>query len=147
MLRVYNCIEPKIPNLVEPHRRFVLEGMAYEVKQKRLKQRYLFLFNDLLLVTDRKQKKDKKSSAPSAAISAKLVTNISLASANLDPTNDLKGWKFPPEAQEMLPSAFILHATKSSYLFFAPTPQKKADWITSIGKSIQFASARKSQPS
>ncbi|KAJ5075355.1 faciogenital dysplasia protein [Anaeramoeba ignava] len=41
-------------NLVEPHRRFILEGPVIErdpQKQKRKTPLYLFLFNDLLLVT------------------------------------------------------------------------------------------------
>lgn len=143
VLRVYNAVEPRITNLVEPHRRFVMEGMVYEVKKKRLKQRYIFLFNDILLLTDRKIKKDKKGvvSAP-GSFSSRLVANIPLGNANLDTSNELKGWKFPAEATEMLPNAFILHASKSSYLFFAPTSQKKGEWTSSLSKSIQFAAAR-----
>eukprot|EP00824_Muranothrix_gubernata_P019025 TRINITY_DN38545_c0_g1_i1.p1 TRINITY_DN38545_c0_g1~~TRINITY_DN38545_c0_g1_i1.p1 ORF type:complete len:557 (-),score=134.50 TRINITY_DN38545_c0_g1_i1:67-1710(-) len=40
-------------NLVEPHRHYVREGIVTHVKRLNIKERYLFLFNDILIVSIR----------------------------------------------------------------------------------------------
>ena len=58
--RVWDILDPQPPDLLEPHRRYRQEGEVffYEAKRK-LRPRYLFLFNDVLLVTSKDNDKDK----------------------------------------------------------------------------------------
>lgn len=57
---MWDILDPQPPDLLEPHRRYRQEGevLFYEAKRK-LRPRYLFLFNDVLLVTSKDNDKDK----------------------------------------------------------------------------------------
>lgn len=51
LVKVYNKLEPILKDLVEPHRRKIREGPLVLLKKGKRKERYCFLFNDLMLIT------------------------------------------------------------------------------------------------
>jgi hypothetical protein len=55
LLKIYNLLEPRVTDLIQPHRKKIKEGEVLLCKSpkdgKQLKPRYLYLFNDILLVT------------------------------------------------------------------------------------------------
>lgn len=47
-----------VSNIAEPHRRYVYDGeVVYELNQRNLKERLLFLFNDIIILAKPKRKK------------------------------------------------------------------------------------------
>lgn len=58
LLKVYKRLSPKPPDLLEPHRKILAEGDIFHIKsKKKTSRRYLFLFNDVLLITRSEEKK------------------------------------------------------------------------------------------
>ena len=57
--RVWDILDPQPPDLLEPHRRYRMEGELLFYEKKKLRPRYVFLFNDIVLVTEKKDSGEK----------------------------------------------------------------------------------------
>jgi len=126
VLRAQQSIEPKLPDLISATRRLWYEGPIQEwSKNRKLKERYLFLFNDLLLVTQ--QKSGEKY---------RLRTKIILASCTVDESRDFSPTMFTAEARALIPGAFRLCTKQGNRLYFASSESEREKWLQWLREAI-----------
>eukprot|EP01102_Stenamoeba_stenopodia_P003890 TRINITY_DN1400_c0_g1_i2.p1 TRINITY_DN1400_c0_g1~~TRINITY_DN1400_c0_g1_i2.p1 ORF type:complete len:388 (-),score=118.95 TRINITY_DN1400_c0_g1_i2:201-1364(-) len=120
VLRIYQMLTPKPDELVVSGRRFVKEGdvQVWSVKERMKKNRHLFLFNDVLLIT---KKEGKKKYWLKVYISLKSELKIQDVQ---DSSND------KPDVE------FRIYAPKKTFILFGFNPSHKQEWIGAIQQQI-----------
>jgi len=120
ILRVYQMLDPKPAELVVPGRKFIREGpvLIFNPKQKRKKQRYFFLFNDVLLLT--KKEGERKYW---------LKIYISLKSG-LKVVDVLDSQNEPPDVE------FRIYSPKKAIICFGHSRKGKEEWLAAINGCI-----------
>jgi len=130
--RVYNMLNPKPKELLQRagERTFVNEGEVgiFNNKERRTKRRYLFLFNDVLLVTKKEGKR-----------SFWLKVYISLRSPNVK-IEDV------PDSATKYKVEFRLYAPKKTIILFTQTEEQKLRWLKEIGQCIENQNAGDNVP-
>jgi hypothetical protein len=115
---IYEMLHPKPEDLINPERFFVREGELYvwDEKTKQRKKRHFFLFNDVLLLT-------KKEG--SRKFWLRIYVSLRSPYVNIDDGGD-----------SPYNSEFRLNCRARSFLFFAPTPDVKEQWVRDMRQSI-----------
>jgi len=123
-------LEPKPPELLTPGRKFLKEGLVhhYNPKHKKKKPRYIFLFNDCLLLT--KKEGEKKHW---------LRFFVSLKSG-LKVEDVLDSIHNPPDVE------FRIYAPRKTIILFASSAKNKQDWLDAIRGCIGEIEARRNAP-
>lgn len=126
VLRIFQMLTPKPDDLVKQGRKFVKEGdcQVWSVKERMKKNRHLFLFNDVLLIT---KKEGKKKFWLKVYIS--LRSGLKIQDVN-DSTNDR------PDVE------FRIYAPKKTFILFGFNPAHKYEWINAIQAQIDGIEGR-----
>jgi len=114
--QIYQSLTPKPQDMLSNDRFFVREGnlQYYDNKKNKLKKRYFFLFNDIMLAT--KKEMNKKYW---------LRIHITLKSPNVSIEN-----------VENNPFQFKLHCKARTFTFQTDSPELKDSWLEDILASI-----------
>ncbi|KAH3760012.1 Fgd6 protein [Pelomyxa schiedti] len=107
-------------NLIEPHRKFLREGLLQKVCRKANKPRTFFLFNDLLLY----------GSFTSGGFLLHRVVPLDTAQVS-----DVAEAKFP--------NAFSISSANKSFIVICSSPEEKQQWVTDINDSITQIKTRR----
>lgn len=118
VIDIHHKLLPKLPDLVEPHRRFIKEGPIIFAKSRtaRHKKRYVFLFNDLMLVTKYLKMENKYW----------LRYHITLANTKVKDLNSIGDDHH----------GFVLHTPSTSLLIFLSNKQEKDAWKNIINDCL-----------
>jgi len=116
VLQIYQKLTPKPQDMISSDRFFVREGYLHywDNKKDKLKKRYFFLFNDILLAT--KKEINKKYW---------LRIHITLRSPNVS-----------VEDMETNPFQFKLHCKLRTFTFQTDSPELKEAWLEDILGSV-----------
>eukprot|EP01121_Diplochlamys_sp_Union-15-3_P011194 TRINITY_DN3214_c0_g1_i1.p1 TRINITY_DN3214_c0_g1~~TRINITY_DN3214_c0_g1_i1.p1 ORF type:complete len:197 (-),score=33.17 TRINITY_DN3214_c0_g1_i1:471-1061(-) len=117
---IYESLTPRPKNFLIPTRFFVREGpiLLWNDKEKRKKKRYLFLFNDTLLITK-----------PEGKRKYWLRVLIALSSGTTQAQDtDYVGGDYPE---------FRLHCRTRAFAFFTVSLTEKQIWIQDINAAIK----------
>jgi len=121
--RVYDMLTPKPKELLANagNRRFINEGEVgvFNHKERRTKRRYLYLFNDVLLVTKKEGKRTYW-----------LKIYISLRSSSIR-VEDV------PDSATRHKVEFRIYAPKKTIILFTQTEEQKLRWIKEIRTCIE----------
>eukprot|EP01098_Paradermamoeba_levis_P004516 TRINITY_DN1931_c0_g1_i1.p1 TRINITY_DN1931_c0_g1~~TRINITY_DN1931_c0_g1_i1.p1 ORF type:complete len:185 (-),score=53.69 TRINITY_DN1931_c0_g1_i1:294-848(-) len=110
--------------LVEPHRKFIKQGPLMKVCRKAIKQRWVFLFNDLLVYcTDN----------PFGGYLHHLSIKLFKTKIEDVPDQESKGWF----------NAFKVISAQKSFVVLATSPEEKKNWMTAIQTAISDLKNRK----
>jgi len=120
--RVYNMLTPKPKELLREaqHRKYLREGDigVWNAKERRLKQRYFFLFNDVLLLCKREGRNSYW-----LKVFVSLRTSLRIEDV--------------PDSQTPNKVEFRLYAPKKTFVLFANSQEEKHAWIRDIRASCQ----------
>mmetsp|Transcript_34295 Transcript_34295/g.58726 ORF Transcript_34295/g.58726 Transcript_34295/m.58726 type:complete len:371 (+) Transcript_34295:40-1152(+) len=127
--RIYDVLTPKPKELLAnaSTRRFIKEGEVgvFNHKERRTKKRYLFLFNDILLIT---KKEGKKSYWLKIFISLK--SNLRIEDV--------------PDSATRYKVEFRIYAPKKTIILFTAAEEEKIRWIKEIRECIENSTGKKS---
>eukprot|EP01101_Sappina_pedata_P001280 TRINITY_DN1137_c0_g1_i2.p2 TRINITY_DN1137_c0_g1~~TRINITY_DN1137_c0_g1_i2.p2 ORF type:complete len:271 (+),score=110.19 TRINITY_DN1137_c0_g1_i2:871-1683(+) len=139
VLRVHTSLLPnsqKELNLVEPHRRFIFQGELFKLAGKDISKRkplFLFLFNDLILITKEKTRGSRlNGSITNAQAKFKLLgklrvndCSVSSVSSFMDDSEEWFGFELTQKGEE----------PKSLWLA-SPQQKESTDWIEKLTMAI-----------
>eukprot|EP01096_Ripella_sp_DP13-Kostka_P001293 TRINITY_DN11537_c0_g1_i1.p1 TRINITY_DN11537_c0_g1~~TRINITY_DN11537_c0_g1_i1.p1 ORF type:complete len:236 (-),score=111.08 TRINITY_DN11537_c0_g1_i1:10-717(-) len=112
VLRVFKSLTPKPKELLLSPRNFVREGKIKIRSGKTKKPRYLFLFNDVLLIS--KKETSLGSTKYWLRVYARLRSDLRFEEPQSSPNPDLE---------------FLLVAPKKTYTMVAESPAAKKEWL------------------
>ena len=134
MHNIQEILLGKYDTLLDPQRRFVHEGLVYEVKGKDMQLRALFQFTDLIVWAKVKkiEKKAKKGTAKGATPQTELEfhyhSRVSLMNCSLSAAED---------QSKNIKNCFILRTPDKNFMIATETPEDKRKWMTHLSDSIK----------
>ncbi|KAL6073902.1 Ubiquitin carboxyl-terminal hydrolase, variant 2 [Balamuthia mandrillaris] len=134
----------QVNGLAKPHRRFIREGPLWLISERQARSCYVYLFDDLILVS--KHSKDKDNRDGSNRLSAIVwLTRKNARVYNIldDPTTSEYRHAFRVRAGYVA-SRFSQPGPKN-YIFLAATPAEKHSWMTDIQTAIRLCREKEAQ--